>query len=280
MTVIELSAITGPLAKMGVDQAFTRLRRSEAVIKARRQLKLPAAPKPDDDFLTFYRHALVEWGMFKPEPVLDFFRDDIIYRAFERSFRTGDITHLEREAEEVVRRVEEEGAFRRLEYDPRREFDAFTLTFNLIVTAVQSAGDARRDVALAQVGRQLDQILDLLNRQTITQARDAAIGGDVHFSGEFNNVIINLLSTIVNSKQTIGSAYVPPPPPAPGDLPDPGPLPPGHRLPFARNAMFTGREDDLRALAAILLPDTRYEIRDTRSERSVSRIAYLQVSAA
>ena len=48
--------------------------------------------------------------------------------------------------------------------------------------------------------------------------------------------------------------YMPPPPPAPGQLPDPGPLPPGSRLVFGRNALFTGREEDLLALAEQLLP--------------------------
>ena len=41
--------------------------------------------------------------------------------------------------------------------------------------------------------------------------------------------------------------------PPPGDLPDPGPLPPGSRIPYHRNPLFTGREEELRALAARLL---------------------------
>ncbi len=40
-----------------------------------------------------------------------------------------------------------------------------------------------------------------------------------------------------------------PPLPERGSLPEPGPLPPGSRLPHPRNHAFTGREDDLRALA-------------------------------
>jgi tetratricopeptide (TPR) repeat protein len=48
-------------------------------------------------------------------------------------------------------------------------------------------------------------------------------------------------------------AYSPPPLPAPGSLPEPGPLPPGSRLPFPRNAVFTGRESDLHTLATSLL---------------------------
>ena len=48
--------------------------------------------------------------------------------------------------------------------------------------------------------------------------------------------------------------YTPPSLPAPDQLPDPGPLPPGHRIPFGRNPLFTGRGEDLLALAALLLP--------------------------
>ena len=46
----------------------------------------------------------------------------------------------------------------------------------------------------------------------------------------------------------------PPPPFDPDTLPDPGALPLGSRLPFLRNPLFTGRERDLFALAAALVP--------------------------
>ena len=49
------------------------------------------------------------------------------------------------------------------------------------------------------------------------------------------------------------TSYTPPPPPAPDILPDPGPLPPGFRIPFQRNALFTGRAEPLKALARALL---------------------------
>jgi len=50
--------------------------------------------------------------------------------------------------------------------------------------------------------------------------------------------------------------YTPPSPPdADADpIPDPGPLPPGSRVAFHRNALFTGRESQLKTLACALLP--------------------------
>ena len=51
-----------------------------------------------------------------------------------------------------------------------------------------------------------------------------------------------------------GEPYVPPTLPDSGELPPPGTLPPGSRMPFPRNALFTGREADLRTLAQALSP--------------------------
>lgn len=48
--------------------------------------------------------------------------------------------------------------------------------------------------------------------------------------------------------------YVPFPSPELGVIPEPGPLPPGSRLPFHRNAFFTGRGEPLGILARALLP--------------------------
>jgi tetratricopeptide (TPR) repeat protein len=47
--------------------------------------------------------------------------------------------------------------------------------------------------------------------------------------------------------------YIPPSLPEPGTIPEPGPLPPGSRMLFQRNVNFTGRENQLEALAQALL---------------------------
>ena len=48
-------------------------------------------------------------------------------------------------------------------------------------------------------------------------------------------------------------SYRPPEPPKPDDLPDRRDLPPGSRLPFSPNAVFTGRQDDMIELSRTLL---------------------------
>ena len=247
MALIELSMITGAIVGMAAEKGFKALGQSEAAVRVRKRLKLPDRPDPDD-FAALYRHALVEWGVFKPEPVLAFFRDRHIYDAFERAYRGGDPAILQDEAAEYVRRADESGAFRRLEYDPRRELAEFAATFDAIVSYSRTAVEVRQDEALAGLARELAEV-----RAALAQlAAGQVMTGDVVFSGQFQNVIINLLSHLTNSRQTIGGPAAPPLPP-PSDLPDPGPLPSGSRIPYHRNPLFTGREEELRALAARLL---------------------------
>ncbi len=148
MALIELSAITGKLTQLGMDAAFRQLQRSEAVLRVRRELGLPG--KPDaNDFDSLYRHALVEWGVRMPGPVLEFFHDQRIVAAFRDAHLRHDPDILTREAEGVFRFNEESGALRRLEYDPRRELAGFAAVFDRVVDLTRTAGDARQDEALA-----------------------------------------------------------------------------------------------------------------------------------
>ena len=73
----------------------------------------------------------------------------------------------------------------------------------------------------------------------------------------FNEAMEKLRSRflVLQPSKTYGAPgdYTPPAPPDLATLPEPGPLPPGSRLPFGRNALFTGRDGALRALAQALL---------------------------
>jgi len=60
-----------------------------------------------------------------------------------------------------------------------------------------------------------------------------------------------------------GEPYVPPTPPDSDELPPPGALPPGSRMPFPRNALFTGRGADLHALAQALSPSPTVSARQS-----------------
>ncbi len=268
MALLELGFITGKLADWGLDEGFKALGRTEAAIRARQRLGMPSAPDAGE-FGAIYRHALVRWGVFKPEPVLDFFRDKRIVDAFEQSYHQGDPAILRREAAAVVQWAEEYGTFRGLEYDPRREFVAFAATFEEVADYTRTAVEIRQDhaherqelaheqlrQAMERMERRLDEAMTLLAG---LQTGQVTIG-DITLSGDFSGSILNLLARLEGVTQTVHGGYLTPPlppldehgrPPLPAAVRD---LPPHSRLSYDRNPLFTGREDELRQLARRLL---------------------------
>jgi tetratricopeptide (TPR) repeat protein len=61
-------------------------------------------------------------------------------------------------------------------------------------------------------------------------------------------------------------------------LPDPGPLPLGSRVPFTRNALFTGREEALKALARALLYDEASSTLITQAVQGIGGIGKTQLA--
>ena len=101
MPLLELSVFISKLATMAMEPTVKALSGSEAAIRARQQLHLPARPDKED-FGSLYRHALVEWGVFKPPPVLDFFRDKRVIEAIQRYNNDGDDDALSRDMAELA----------------------------------------------------------------------------------------------------------------------------------------------------------------------------------
>ena len=323
---LELSAITGTLVKLGAEKAFAGLNRQEAVIKARERLGLPTQPKPGD-FEAIYRHALVEWGVFKPKPVLDLFRDRRVISDIHAYYQTGDAAALGERMAWLADWATRWRALGGVETDPRTELSGFLLTFERVVNEARPVDDALHDRRMTAgfdaILARIDQLGQTSARQQVESAGDSppplalspaepagapeirtelaeikalllhSATGDVHFSGQFQNVIINLLSHLENVGQTttaaVGSAtrlYDPPPlppldehgrPPLPEARRD---LPPGSRLPYEPNPFFTGREDELRELArALLYPDLSGVGRPDRSERVTRNASFVTITS-
>ncbi len=158
MALFELSMVTSVIVKMGAQGVIEKWSREETVIKALKKLKIDREPKPDD-FGHIYRFALVEWGIFKPQPIIEFFREEAIEKAFRRSFYDRDPTILKEHAVGMYEHFLQSGKLDRVEYDPRREFDAFRDVFEYIVDRTRPAADVRRDGNIAEINAKVDELL-------------------------------------------------------------------------------------------------------------------------
>ena len=122
MAIIDLAQVVEIIVGMTTESIARNLDRNETVVRILKSVNADRLPA-SDDFDTIYVHALVQYGVFKPEPILNFFRNEYIRDAFRQAFYEGKPEILDKEAESIVQWNEETGAFGHIDYDPRRELD-------------------------------------------------------------------------------------------------------------------------------------------------------------
>ncbi len=156
MAIVELSMVIGAIVEMGVEGIWEKAKRREAVIRALKKLGLqPDAPPSDFDGV--YAYTLVEYGVGKPKPILDFFRHEFIRDAFRQSFEKRDASILSEEAESLIEWHKIGDDLRRLDVDPRQEFARFTAVFNEIVDRTRTPAEVKRDQKLDDIYGDLHQ---------------------------------------------------------------------------------------------------------------------------
>lgn len=120
-----ISAITGIVNPTSLIK--DKIQRSEIVIKLLKQFKLDPE-HPPADFSGVYAYALVEYGVGKPQPVLELFREQEIKQAFRKAFDHNNPSILLSEVEAFVDACALGDEIKTLELDIRREVAAFKRT--------------------------------------------------------------------------------------------------------------------------------------------------------
>jgi hypothetical protein len=156
MNIPGLSTIVGKIVSIGTEAIRAKLNQEEAVIRALKTLGIGI--NPENNFDSIYMHALVNYGIFKPEAILNFFRNDHIREAFRQSYYTGDPGILIKEAEGIIDWNRETNLLGRIDYDPRLEFKEFTGIFDEIVARLRTPAEAKRDIMISEIIKQVTEI--------------------------------------------------------------------------------------------------------------------------
>ncbi len=110
-----------------------------------------------------------------------------------------------------------------------------------------------------EMGKEDKQSIKETNSSSITTGGGAHIEGDVNTEGgdfvgrDKFETVYDFGGSPEAVERFFGEGFEPADPPAEGTLANPGPLPPGSWLPHLRNEVFTGRGEDLLALAGTLI---------------------------
>lgn len=87
-----LPMVIGVILEMGKEAAKAKIDRSETINRLYKHLNITC--EPTNEFDSVYIHTLIEYGVFKPEPILNFFRNRSVREAFRQAFYTNDPANL------------------------------------------------------------------------------------------------------------------------------------------------------------------------------------------
>ena len=117
----EFDDVAAVIASASTDISVQLVSRRKATVDLLRRFKLNPG-KPPADFNGIYIYSLVEYGVFKPRPVLDLMCNPLVNRVFRQSYNGDNISLLDNEAEEIINWNEIVPENFPADLDPRYEF--------------------------------------------------------------------------------------------------------------------------------------------------------------
>ncbi|MCC3406443.1 MAG: pentapeptide repeat-containing protein [Microcoleus sp. PH2017_10_PVI_O_A] len=161
--MIPLDAIIGAITSIANPIIKDKLQRSETVIKLLKQFNLdPEHPLPD--FSSVYAYTLVEYGLGKPKPILELFRDEEIKQAFREAFDRNSPAIFLKQGEEFLHSRALGDEIKDLGIDIRREFAAFSAVFIAVTKRSRTPKEALTNHQIDSVNKQIVTLHERLDR--------------------------------------------------------------------------------------------------------------------
>jgi hypothetical protein len=165
--MVDLSIIVSAIAAIGVEGAWERTKRSEAVIRLLGKLGINQ-DQSLDDFESVYKYALIEYGIGKSRNILDVFREGIVQDAFRKSFASGDMSIISDEIKQLCEWHRSAKPLAAVEIQLEHELLQFMVVFAAVTDRTRSPADVRRDLTLRKIHEdlhiQMESILETANR--------------------------------------------------------------------------------------------------------------------
>ncbi|MCU0545746.1 MAG: NACHT domain-containing protein [Oscillatoriaceae cyanobacterium Prado104] len=163
MIVPNLDLIIGTITGIANPLIKDKLQRSETVIKLLQQFNLdPEHPLPD--FSSVYAYTLVEYGLGKPKPILELFRDEEIKQAFREAFDRNSPAIFLNRGEEFLNSRALGDEIKDLGIDIRREFGAFSAVFIAVTKRSRTPKEALTNHQIDSVNKQIVTLHERLDR--------------------------------------------------------------------------------------------------------------------
>jgi predicted NACHT family NTPase len=162
-TVVDLSGLISTILGFGTSTAKDKLQRHELVIKLLKKMNLDP-DHPPADFTAVYQYALVEYGIGKPKPVLEIFRQSEIQQIFRKALDQNNAAILLQEGEKFLAGHALGDELQALGMSARREFYEFAAVFIEIAKRTRTPAEVLTNQRLESLHQQIDTMQERLNR--------------------------------------------------------------------------------------------------------------------
>ncbi len=156
-----ISAITGIVNPTALIK--NKVQRNETVIKLLKQFNLDPE-HPPADFSGVYAYTLVEYGVGKPKPFLELFRQEEIKLAFRKAFDHNNPSILLSEVEAFLDTYALGDEIKSFGIDMRREVAAFATIFIEVAKRSRTPADVLMNQHIGSLHKTIASIQEQLNR--------------------------------------------------------------------------------------------------------------------
>lgn len=163
MTPVNLNPIISAIAGLGNSVVKKKLERDELVIKLLKQFNLDP-DHPPADFSGVYQYALVEYGLGKPKPILELFRQKDIQQAFRQALDQNDPSIILQETEDFLDWNTLGDEIRELGINPCQELYEFTAVFIQIVKLTRTPAQVLEFQQIESLHQKIEKIQEQLKR--------------------------------------------------------------------------------------------------------------------
>jgi WD40 repeat protein len=167
--VLELAKLIDLIVGFASPVVQNKLQRSELVIKLLKQLNLDS-DHPPADFTAVYQYTLVEYGIGKPKPVLEMFRQAEIQAIFRKALEQNNPSLLLKNGETFLAGHSLGDQIQVLGIDARQEFYQFAAVFIEVAKRTRTPAEVLTNQRLESLHRQISSIQDRLHRLPTLEA--------------------------------------------------------------------------------------------------------------
>jgi predicted NACHT family NTPase len=163
MSLINLDLLFNAISSIAQPVLKEKVQRNETVIKLLKQFKIDPE-HPPGDFSGVYAYTLVEYGVGKPQPILELFRQQEIKAAFRKAFDHNNPSILLSEVDAFVDAYALGDEIKSLRVDIKREIAAFYIVFSQVVRLTRNPADTMMSQQIGSLHTSIKNIQEQLDR--------------------------------------------------------------------------------------------------------------------